>query len=107
MYRVLCFLIIVSFLGLDSCKKKAADPDYCATSWATQLSSETNAVSAAAQTYASNPTTANCNAFKAAYQEYLDALEPFLDCTLWSAQEKQEVQDAIDEAEQEISTLCQ
>ena len=100
-------MIIVSFLGIGSCKKTATDPDYCGTSWATQLSSEINAVSAAAQTYASNPTTPNCNALKAAYQKYLDALDPFVDCASWSAQQKNELQTAINEAEHEISTLCQ
>ena len=106
-YRVLCFLIIVSFLGTGSCKKKATDPDYCGTSWATQVSSELNAVTAAAQTYASNPTTPNCNAYKAAFQNYLNALDPFVDCASWSAQQKNELQDAINEAEQQINTLCQ
>jgi hypothetical protein len=107
MYRVLCFLIVVSFLGIGSCKKKTTDPDKCGTSWATELSTEINAVSAAAQAYASAPTTPNCNALKAAYQDYLDALEPFADCTAWTQQQKNDLQTAITEAEQEISTLCQ
>jgi hypothetical protein len=107
MYRVLCFLIIVSFLGIGSCKKKTTDPDKCATNWAAQLSTEINAVSAASQAYASNQTPANCNALKSAYQKYLDALEPFVDCTAWSTEQKNELQDAIAEAEQEISTLCE
>jgi len=106
-YRVLGFLIIVSFLGIGSCKKKAADPDFCATSWATQVSSQLNAVTAAAQVYATNPTTPNCNALKTAYQNYLNALDPFVDCATWSTQQKNELQDAIDEAQQQINTLCQ
>jgi hypothetical protein len=107
MYRVFFVLIVVSFLGIGSCKKKTTDPDKCGTSWATQLSAEINAVSAATQTYTSNQTTANCNALKAAYQNYLDALEPFSECTAWTAEQKNELQDAISEAEQEISTLCE
>jgi len=107
MARVLSFLIVISFLGIGSCKKKATDPDYCGTSWATQLTSEINAITSAGQLYASNPTTANCNAYKAAYQNYLDALGPFADCAAWSAQQRAELEDAINEAEQQISTLCQ
>jgi hypothetical protein len=107
MSRVFCFLVIVSLLGLGSCKKKSADPDYCATSWATQLSTEINALSTAANTYASNPTNENCNAYKVAYQSYLDALEPFVDCTAWTVDQRNELQAAIDEAQQEISTLCE
>ena len=107
MYRVLFFLIVVSFLGMGSCKKKSADPDYCGTAWATQVTAEVNALSTAAQTYASNPTAANCNAYKAAYQNYLDALEPFVECAAWTAQQRNELEDAINEAQQQLTTLCQ
>jgi hypothetical protein len=106
-YRVLCFLIIVSFMGIGSCKKEAADPDYCGTTWASQVTSETNAVSAAALTYATDPTVANCNALKAAYQNYLNALDPFVDCASWTGQQKNELQAAIDAAQQQVNTLCQ
>ena len=106
-YRFLLFLIVISFLGMGSCKKKAVDPDYCGTTWATQVTTESNAVSAAAQTYAANPTTQNCNALKTAYQNYLNALEPFVDCASWTTQQTNELQDAIDAAQQQINTLCQ
>jgi hypothetical protein len=106
-YRVLFFLIIVSFVGIGSCKKKATDPDYCGTSWAAQVSSESAALTAALQTYATDPTTPNCNALKAAYQNYLDALSPFVDCASWTAQQQNELQAVIDAAEQEIDTLCE
>lgn len=107
MYRVLFILLVVSFLLIDSCKKKATDPDYCGTSWATQLSTEITALSTAAQAYATSQTTENCNAYKTAYQNYLDALKPFGDCAAWTEQQKNDLQDAINEAEQDISTLCQ
>ena len=107
MNRVLCFLIVVSLLGIGSCKKKATDPDYCGTNWAPQLSTEINALSTAAQAYFTDPSTPNCNAYKTAYQNYLDALQPFSNCAAWTEQQKNELQDAINEAEQEISTLCQ
>jgi len=106
-YRVLGFLIIVSFLGIGSCKKKATDPDFCGTSWAAQVSAESNVLSAALQTYATDPTTPNCNALKTAYQNYLDALSPFVDCASWTAQQQDELQAAINAAQQEINTLCQ
>ena len=106
-YRVLSLLVVISFLGMGSCKKKSVDPDYCGTAWASQVTSQTNAVSAAAQTYAANPTTANCNALKTAYQNYLNALEPFVDCASWTTQQSDELQDAIDAAQQQINTLCQ
>jgi hypothetical protein len=107
MYKVLCLIIVVSFLGIGSCKKKSADPDRCSTAWATQLSTETSAVTAAAQTYGTNPTTENCNALKTAYQNYLNALEPFTDCASWTAQQKSDLQDAIDTAQEQVNTLCE
>jgi hypothetical protein len=47
----------------------------------------------------------NCIAYKAAYQEYIEALEPFLECASWSATELQELQDAIDESEEAMNEL--
>jgi hypothetical protein len=107
MYKVLCFIIVVSFLGIGSCKKKTSDADNCGTNWATQLSTETNAVAAAAQTYGSDPSAANCTALKTAYQNYLNALEPFTDCSAWTEQQKSDLQDAIDTAQEQIDTLCE
>jgi len=106
-FRVLSILIVVSFLGIGSCKKKATDPDYCGSAWATQVSAQITALSVAAQAYATDQSTANCNAYKTAYQNYLDALKPFSNCAAWTAQEKADLEDAINEAEQDISTLCE
>jgi len=106
-YRLISFLIVISFLGMGSCKKKAVDPDYCGSSWASQVTTETNAISAASQTYAANPTTANCNALKTAYQNYLNVLDPFVDCASWTTQQTTELQNAIDAAQQQVNTLCQ
>jgi hypothetical protein len=107
MYKVISLLIVLSLLGIGSCKKKSSDPDRCGTAWANQLSDEINAVSAAAQAYGTDPTPTNCNALKTAYQNYLNALEPFTDCSAWTAQERADLQAAIDEAQQEVNTLCQ
>jgi hypothetical protein len=106
-FKALSFLILVSFLGTGSCKKKDSDPDACGTNWTTQVQPQLNAVSSAAQVYATTPTTANCNAYKTAYQNYLNALNPFVECASWTAQQKNELQSAIDGAKQQINTLCQ
>jgi hypothetical protein len=104
--KALSFLIILSFVGLGSCKKKITDPAYCSTAWATAVTDELSTVSAAAMVWAQDPTVANCNLYKAAYQDYLDALEPFIECATWTLQQKQALQDAIDEAEEELQDLC-
>jgi hypothetical protein len=106
MTRLLCFLIILSFLGVGSCKKKAVDPDYCSNTWVTTIQTEVNAVSNAANAYGLNPNTTTCNALKTAYQNYVDALEPFSNCTLWTTATKAEWQQMIDEANAAIPTLC-
>ena len=106
-YRLFFLLIVISFLGIGSCKKKAVDPDYCGTTWVTQVSTELNAVSAAATAYAADDSPANCNALKTAYQNYLNVLEPFVDCASWTAQQSTELQNAINDAQQQINTLCQ
>jgi hypothetical protein len=106
MTRLFCFLIILSFLGVGSCKKKAVDPDYCSSNWATTIQSQITAVSNAATAYGINPTTTTCNALKAAYVNYIDALEPFSKCTLWVASTKTQWQNMIDEARAELPTLC-
>ncbi len=106
MKKILCFLIIVSFLGLDACKKDAGDPAFCGTAWATQITTELNAVSNAAAAYSAAQNTTTCNAYKAAYQNYLNALEKFLDCSLWSSVQKTELEDAITEAENDLDGLC-
>jgi hypothetical protein len=106
-YRVLSFLIVVSFLGIGSCSKKATDPDYCSSGWGTQVTAESNALNAALQTYATDQTPANCTALKTSYQNYLNALEPFVECATYTAQQKNELQTIIDTAQQQIDTLCQ
>ena len=105
MLRVLTFLVILS-LGLCSCKKDPTDPAGCATNWAEEVQAEITDLSNAAAAYGTNPTTATCSAYKAAYQDYVDALKPFLKCSTWTAQQKADLQDAIDEAEGELETLC-
>jgi hypothetical protein len=106
MTRLFCFLIILSFLGVGSCTKKAVDPDYCSTNWTTTIQSQLTAVSNAAAAYAYNPSTTTCNAFKAAYTAYIDALEPFSKCSLWAATTKAQWQNMIDEARAELPNLC-
>lgn len=106
MKKILLFFIIVSFLGIEACKKDATDPDFCGTAWATQVTTEVNALSNAAIAYSTTPNTTTCNAYKAAYQAYLDAMEKFLDCSLWTSLQKTELENAIEEAENDLDGLC-
>jgi hypothetical protein len=108
MLRLLSLLIIVTLVGLSSCKKdENNDPEYCGTAWASAVQDEITALTNAAMTYGQEPTTENCNAYKAAGQAYIDALEPYDKCSLWTVQQKTEWKNAIDEAKAELNDLCQ
>jgi len=105
MHRVLSFFIILS-LGLCSCKKDPTDPAACSTNWAEDVQAEIADLSNASAAYGANPSTETCSAYKAAYQDYIDALKPFLKCSAWTATQKADLQAAIDDAENDLSTLC-
>jgi hypothetical protein len=107
MTRLFCILIVLSFLGIDSCKKDDPEPDYCTSSWYSTLSDEINVMTNAAMAYISNPNPTTCTAYKNAMQKYIDALEPFDKCTLWTAQDKEEWQSSINEARADLATACQ
>jgi hypothetical protein len=107
MKRLFIVMIITTLVVLTSCKKdENNDPEYCATAWATAVQDELTAVTNAAVTYAQNPTTENCTAYKAAYQNYIDAMEPYGNCSAWTAQQKADLQNQIDNAREEMDTLC-
>lgn len=62
----------------------------------------------AALTYSSSPTTANCNAYKASISAYIDALEPWGDCSLYATgTNKAEFDAAIAEARADLQDACQ
>lgn len=80
----LSFLLVL-FLGLfSSCGDDEDDAVVdCANAnatFATAFSEELNNINEVSTEYAMNPTTENCNAFKNAYNDYLDAIEAYEDC---------------------------
>ncbi|MBN1181056.1 MAG: hypothetical protein JXB49_02130 [Bacteroidales bacterium] len=108
MMKTALFLGLLIGLTLSSCKKdKDSDPDYCAGAWATEVSEVWADVITTASAYSTDPSQENCLAYKNAYQEYIDALEPFLNCQAWTPDQRAQLQQEIDEAEVEIATLCE
>ena len=99
-------LVFVMFglLVLFSCKKESVGP--CSASWASDLGNEFTAISTAASIYSADPSEANCNDFKAAYQDYIDALKPYGDCATLSGASRTEWQNAINEAEGSLDDIC-
>lgn len=107
--KIFFFLFLtVAVLGSWTCNKDNDDnnnPDPCTGAWASDLADEANAMISAAQVYASTPTPANCNAYKDAAQDYLDALEPYGNCTTLTGQDRVDWQNAVDNAQQSIDNM--
>lgn len=84
-------LIAALTLGLSSCSKDdnsgttpPAGPCANYTNWATGFQAELTAMTNAATAYATDPTPANCQAYKDAANDYIDALEGVRSCVLAS-----------------------
>ena len=103
----LFLIVVVCFLGFSNCgKNNEDDPGNCNYNWAVGVQDELNGISNAFIAYGNDPTTETCNALKAAYQAYIDALKPYGDCALLTGTERQEFEDALEEAEDELPNLC-
>ncbi|MBK9983120.1 MAG: hypothetical protein IPP15_11985 [Saprospiraceae bacterium] len=96
--KIIAGICIMSIPFVSSCKK---DPVTC--NWATEVQSELNALSTAAATYGNDPTTANCNAYKAAVQNYLNALEDHKGCV--PSEQSAGLQQAIDDERASLDAL--
>ncbi|MCB0619851.1 MAG: hypothetical protein KDC41_14310 [Saprospiraceae bacterium] len=103
--QLLAGLLLFSAAFLTACGGDD-DADPCGTNfnYTLDLQDEADALSAAASTYAANPTTANCNAFVSAYQDYLNAAEDIADCVPTADQAA--YQQAIDDAQAALSALA-
>ncbi len=78
------------------------DPNTC--NYVTEVQNESDALTAALTAYSNDPSTANCNAFKGAYQDYLNALEDHRSCAV-AAGQGTAFQQAIDNAQASLDTL--
>jgi hypothetical protein len=107
MFKTLTFLVLIAILGLSSCKKdkETSDPAYCSSDWVTTVEVQFDALFAAWSAYTADMSVENCNAYKQAYMDYIDSLEPFLECASWSAAELEELQDVINESESNMNEL--
>jgi hypothetical protein len=109
MFRSLLFIAILSLAVTTSCSKDNDDDgpeDLCGVNWspAVELQDELNALSAAINAYGLDPTTANCNAYKQAYLDYLNAIKEWEECYIYVGQQQEFLQ-AVEEAEQEVNDI--
>ena len=92
---------------VSSCNKNDDGVVPCSTAWATDLQAEWEAVINAGIAYAQDDSEANCNAYKSAYQSWINAMKPYGDCATLTGQDRVAWQQAVSDAEAEIATLCQ
>lgn len=76
--------IIMGTVLLTSCGDKITGPlgNNCSGSITTAFSNELNAVTAASTAYANDQTPANCQAYKDAYLDYIEAIRDWEDCAV-------------------------
>ena len=99
---VFCFTLLVT-----SCSKDGDGVVPCSTAWATDLQAEFIAITNAATAYGTDQSDANCNALKSAYQNYINVLKPYGNCATLTGQSRADWQEAINDAEADVATLCQ
>jgi hypothetical protein len=109
MRKVLSSHLIIIFcftLFVTSCSKDDDGVAPCSTAWGTELQNELTAVINAGSAYGLDPSAANCSAYKAAYQDYINALKPYGNCATLTGQSRTDWQKAVSDAEAEVSALC-
>src|SRR5688572_21772844 len=98
-------LLALCSVGFSSCKDDDDDGNGCSTAWSAEVEDELEDMTAAAQAYGSNPNSTTCNAYKDAAQDYLDALESFLNCDRLTQQERNDLEAQIDQAEASVNAI--
>jgi len=106
----LCFSILflcAGFIGLISCGGDDAEVAVaCSIAWGTELQTEFTAITNAAAAYGADDSEANCNALKAAYQTYINALRPYGDCAALTGQNRTDFNNSLNDAEASLATIC-
>ena len=88
-----------AFMFFTSCGgDDPADASNCNTQFAQSFEDELEVVSQASQNFAMDPSSANCESFKQAYIDYLNALDDWEECANFYNQVDQ-WQQAIDAAQ--------
>ncbi|MEX2511665.1 MAG: hypothetical protein WD398_02060 [Cyclobacteriaceae bacterium] len=97
-------LMLFSTVFLSGCLSGGGDgPGGCnSLSWATDLNSELTAVLSAQSAFTQNQTQANCNNYRQALREYVNALRPYGNCQGLSGQNRADWQEMIDDYEEDL-----
>lgn len=107
-FKALCIaaLFSVGFIGACNNDDDGGGGGCGSFSWATEVESEFTALFETALAYGSDPTTANCERYKSAFRDYVDALDGLENCLgVLSAQDRQDYNEALKDAEDELNNL--
>lgn len=103
LFFIFCFALFVTSCSKDGDVGLAP----CSGAWATDLQGELTALFNTGAAFGTDPSDANCNAYKSAYQDYINALKPYGNCATLTGQNHTDWKEAVAEAEAEVATLCQ
>ena len=100
-FRMLFICAVLAAVGTTSCKK--SEPDCGTFGWSFAIQDEINNLSAAATAYSQQNTPENCQAYKQAYLNYIDALKDWEHCL--NDFDRTDWQHALQEAEQDVNNI--
>lgn len=106
MKKFIFFCLLILSLGFNSCG--GDDAEDCANAslnFSQEFSEEFQNISNAATNYANDPSSSNCNSYKNAILDYIDALKSFEDCAREAGQ-LTEYNASLSQYESEVNGLC-
>lgn len=98
---------MIAALPFVACNKDDDDDDdLCGSNWnaAVALEDEINGLNSAAATYANDPTTENCEKYRQAILDYLDAVRGYEDCYIAIGQ-RDEFNKAVSDSEEQARNI--
>ena len=96
---------VILFAGiLAACNKDDDDPDNCAEGWEIAVNTKLQAAIDAGQVWAMSGVKEDCEKYKDALYDYLDAVRDLEDCYVLAGQ-KQAWEQAIQESEDDINSI--
>ncbi len=100
------FVLLLITTGCGGDDDGISGPAFCTDQAFSQaVSDAVNNLAAAAQNYANDQSTANCEAYKQAARDYLEEVKRFESCA--TIGQRQEFRDALQDAEDNVNmTLC-
>jgi hypothetical protein len=102
---IFLLLLTASFVVASCGGDDAKDCSSASLNFTQEFSNEIQDISNAAIEYANDPTSSNCNTYKNAIRDYINALKSFEDCAREAGQ-LTEYNASLSQYESQIDSLC-